>query len=271
MTRQHCSAPFALPKQEIFQKQAKSVSAHGGPTDVSPWGLHYYTPILGYHRIGAARQDHVPTVSPEAFERQLACLARHHYRVLSFVELAERLRQGAAMPRHSAVITFDDGYEETHRLAWPLLKQFGFSAIVFVNPGEIGFPGFATWEQLAQMAREGMLIGNHTMHHRYVPSLKAGELITELVDSKRVIEQRVGRAVDIFSYPIGGFTRPAQEVIREAGYLAACTTNRAWSRWELDRFALRRVKVTERDRSPWLFRAKLSGYYDLFRQLKPPA
>ena len=231
----------------------------------------YYTPILGYHRIGQARHDHVPTVSPEAFERQLAFLARHRYRMLSFVELAEWLTAGASMPRHSAVITFDDGYEETHRLAWPLLKRFGFPAIVFVNPGEVGFPGFATWDQLAELAREGMLIGNHTMHHRYVPSLKAAELVAELVDSKRVIEQRIGRPVEIFSYPIGGFTRPAQEVIRDAGDLAACTTNRAWSRWEIDRFALRRVKVTERDRSSWLFWAKLSGYYDLFRQIKQPS
>ena len=249
------------------QAQDAGISA----TDREPMTTLSYTPVLGYHRIGQARHDHVPTVSPEAFERQLAFLARHRYRVLSVIELAERLQAGGSMPRHSAVITFDDGYEETSHIAWPLLKRFGFPAIVFVTPGEVGFPGFATWEQLAQMAREGMLIGNHTMHHRYVPSLKAGELITELVDSKRVIEQRIGRAVEIFSYPIGGFTRPAQEVIREAGYLAACTTNRAWSRWEIDLFALRRIKVTERDRSAWLFRAKLSGYYDLFRRIKSPS
>ncbi len=78
---------------------------------MSRWS--YHIPILGYHRVGAHRADHVPTVSPEAFERQLAWLARYRYRVLSLDELADCVDRGVRFPRHSVVITFDDGYEET--------------------------------------------------------------------------------------------------------------------------------------------------------------
>ena len=231
----------------------------------------YHIPILGYHRVGISKRDHVPTVSREAFERQLAFLARHHYHVLGLQDVVDRLDQRQPMSRRSVVITFDDGYEQTYTVAWPLLKQFGFPATVFVMPAEVGLPGFVTWEHVVELSNNGVTIGSHTMHHRYIPHVAEERLAEELVDSKRVIEQHIGRTVHFLSYPIGGFTARAQAIARAAGYLAACTTNRAWSRSTIDRYALRRVKVTERDANPLLFWAKVSGYYDLFRQLKEPA
>lgn len=230
----------------------------------------YHIPILGYHRVGSFRGDHVPTISPETFERQLAFLARHRYRVLSLEELVASLERATPEPRRSVVITFDDGYEETHTIAWPLLKRFGFSAAVFVAPAEIGAPGFVNWEQIRDMSKDGVTVGSHTMHHSYIPLVKEERLAEELVESKRLIEERVGTAVKFLSYPVGGYTPQAQALAKSAGYLAACTTNRAAPGAPLDRYALRRIKITERDGHPLLLWAKLSGYYDAFRQLKEP-
>ena len=231
----------------------------------------YHLPILGYHRVGGVRGDHVPTISADTFERQLAFLARHHYQVVDLHEVVDCLDRGRALPRRSLAITFDDGYEETYTIAWPLLKRFGFPATVFVTPGEVGLQGFVTWEQVTAMAADGITIGNHTMHHSYLPLVTEERLGEELVDSKRMIEDRIARRVEFISYPVGGFTPQAQEVIRQAGYRAACTTNRAVSRAGIDRYALRRIKVTERDRHPLLLWVKVSGYYDLFRELKAPS
>ena len=232
----------------------------------------YHIPILGYHRVGNLRADHVPTVSGEAFERQLQFLARSGYRVLNLDDVVAILDRGERLPRRSTVLTFDDGYEETYTVAWPLLKRFGFTATVFVTPAEVGLPGFATWDQVSELSRAGITIGSHTMHHKYLPLVIAERLHEELVESKLVIEERIGHAVHFLSYPVGGFTVEVQDVARRAGYLAACTTNRSLSSTNgIDRFALRRIKVTEYDAKPFLFFAKLSGYYDAFRQLKQPA
>ena len=231
----------------------------------------YYPPILGYHRVGRFQGDHVPTISVETFEHQLTFLARSRYRVVGLEEIVSCLSRRQSIPRRSVVITFDDGYEETHEVAWPLLKRFGFPATVFVAPAEVGWPGFATWEQVAAMARDGLVIGCHTMHHTYLPLLGADRLPEELVESKRVIEERIGRPVTLLSYPVGGFTLQVQSAVQQAGYLAACTTNRASWHPGIDPYALRRIKVTERDSNPILFWAKVSGYYDLFRRLREPA
>lgn len=233
--------------------------------------LAYWVPILTYHRIGEFRGDHVPTVSPQAFERQMRWLKRLGIRVATLDEIIERLERGERVPRRTAAITFDDGYEETHRLAWPVLKRFSFPATVFVTPAEIGMHGFVTWEQVCEMAANGIAIGSHTMHHTYLPLASDEQLTEELAGSKQAIEARLGKPVSYLSYPVGGFTPKAMAIAREAGYRAAYTTNRALAHDRFDRYALRRVKVTERDAHPLVFLAKLSGYYDVFRQLEESA
>jgi len=237
---------------------------------MNAWG--YYPPILAYHRVGAFKADHVPTVSAQAFERQLAFLARRHMAVISLETLVQGLGEGC-VPRRSTVITFDDGYEQVHRVAWPLLKRFGFPATVFVTPSEVGLPGFATWEQVAEMGSNGVTIGSHTMHHTYLPLVDAQRIATELSESKQAIERRIEQPVRCLSYPVGGYTPEAKEAARQAGYTVACTTNRglARTRWAIDRFALRRIKITERDAHPMIFGMKVSGYYDLFRSLRQPS
>jgi peptidoglycan/xylan/chitin deacetylase (PgdA/CDA1 family) len=121
------------------------------------------------------------------------------------------------------------------------------------------------------MAHDGTIIGSHTLHHSYLPHVQDDHLNEEVVESKQVIESRIGRAIHVISYPIGGFTARAQGVVKQAGYRAACTTNRRTFEDGIDRFALRRIKITERDGAALLFYAKLSGYYNMFRRLKPPA
>ena len=234
-------------------------------------GSLWTLPILAYHRIGEPKGDHVPTVTPESFERQLACLARQRVTVVSLEALVDSLREGNPLRGRRAVITFDDGYEDTSGVAATLLRRFGFCATVFVTPNEIGLPGFMTWDQVRSVAQDGMTVGSHTLHHAFLPLLSRDKIEHELVESKRIIEQQIGRPVNWLSYPVGGFTPEVQDVARAAGYRAACTTNRGMSKRAVDLFALRRIKMTEMDRHSLSLRAKLSGYYDCFRRLEQPA
>ncbi len=228
-------------------------------------------PIIAYHRIGEPKDDHVPTVTPAAFESQLNFIHRHGYRVISLEDVVEALTRGERIPRHRVVITFDDGYEETCSVAAPLLHRRGFCATVFVTPSEVGLPGFMTWDQIRLIAKNGITVGSHTLHHTYLPLVSHGEVEEEVGESKTVIERELNRPVHWLSYPVGGFTQEVQAVAQAAGYRAACTTNRGRSRVNSDLFALRRIKITERDRYPVSLWVKLSGYYDLFRALEQPA
>ncbi len=247
---------------------AMAPPAHSSPSaDARRWR----TPVLAYHRIGDPRGDHVPTVTAEAFAAQLQWIDRLGYRVAPFDQYISSLTGGAALPPRSIVITFDDGYVETATIAAGLLQQHGMPAIVFVTPMELGTSGFMDWEQVAAITRQGLTIGSHTMHHTYLPLVSLAQARQEIFESRRVLSARLGTAIDWLSYPVGGFTSEIQALAREAGYRAACTTNRGHSKHARDLFALRRIKMTDRDRHPLSLVTKLSGLYNAFRQVEQPA
>lgn len=233
--------------------------------------LRWCLPIVTYHRVGVSRGDHVPTVSAETFEWQLSFLARHQFHTIAFDTLLEAIACRTPVPRRTVLITFDDSYEETYSVAAPLLHRFGFRATVFVPPFDIGRAHMMTWNQLRELSQNGMAVGSHTLSHAYLPLASQERIREELMQSKAVLEQELQRPIRWLSYPVGGFTPFAQAVAREAGYQAACTTNRGLTKAVHDLFALRRIKITERDRHPLIFSAKLSGYYDYFRRLEQPA
>ena len=227
-------------------------------------------PILTYHRVGTLAVDHVPTVSKTAFESHMAFLVRGRYHVISLGDMVEALRVGRPLPRRSVVLTFDDGYLGTFTEAAPVLRRFRFCATVFVATSEVSTEGFLSWDQLRTLSSDGFTVGSHTLHHAFLPSISLAHARTELVESKRILETQLNRPIRLFCYPVGGYTPQVQAIVREAGYEAACTTNRGLPEKVVDLFALRRIKMTERD-SPMSLWVKLSGHYDLFRRLEPPA
>lgn len=71
-------------------------------------------------------------VSIERFRQQLNYLKKY-YRVISLTELVACYRRGSQPPDHSVVITFDDGYRSNYTLAYPLLRELGLPATIFLT------------------------------------------------------------------------------------------------------------------------------------------
>ncbi len=87
-------------------------------------------PVLLYHHINYA--DDVLSIPPELFEAQLKYLKEEGYRSITKEELAEYMETGKKSFNKGVVITFDDGYLDTWVYAYPLLKKYGFNAILFL-------------------------------------------------------------------------------------------------------------------------------------------
>ncbi len=86
----------------------------------------------------------------EAFRNICAMLAKE-YRVISLADLVEARSRGSGLPDNSVVITFDDGYESNYELAFPILREFGLHATIFVTTGFLdGVEMF--WFQRADLA-----------------------------------------------------------------------------------------------------------------------
>jgi len=232
--------------------------------------MFWYPPILTYHRVHAEVATDTPTVSPAAFEQQMAILARR-WRSISLNTLVAWLDRRGTLPRRAVVVTFDDGEDNLGTYAWPLLRRYRIPATLFVIADNVGRPGFLTWEALRQMAREGIAIGSHTLHHAYLPSLSPDQVQDEVVQSRQRLEQGLGHPVEFLSYPGGGFTPAVQQAVREAGYQAACTTNRGLRRFSVDRWALRRITMHASAGSILGIWCRCCGYYSTLRRRRAPS
>lgn len=138
------------------------------------------------------------------------------------------------MPEKPALVTFDDGTADNFELAFPLLREEGVKANFFVvcegigghtwweNPAEKPFLRMLTWEQIEAMRDSGLAeFGSHTMRHPDLAALRPADARWEIDESKRRLEQRLGRPVVAFAYPFGSGARSAslRAAVKDAGYL----------------------------------------------------
>jgi peptidoglycan/xylan/chitin deacetylase (PgdA/CDA1 family) len=174
------------------------------------------TVALMYHALGeeaevSAAADPHYTVSMPAFLEQMALCARIGRAAIS----ARAWLAG----QPGVIVTFDDGHESNHRLAFPALRAAGMSADFFVNPAQVGTPGFANWSALREMAEAGMSIQSHGLDHRhYLTDLSPGQLREELREARKEIEDHVGQPVTLLAPPGGRCPARLADVAREEGY-----------------------------------------------------
>ncbi|HRZ40052.1 MAG TPA: polysaccharide deacetylase family protein [Candidatus Omnitrophota bacterium] len=232
----------------------------------------YVVPILMYHYLGEGAGSLY--VSAENFDRQMAYLKDRHYRVIPLEELADGIEQGRAFERKTVVITFDDGTEDNYTLGLPIFKKYGYPVTIFIQTqnmdGVYENKHLLSWPQVREMVLGGVSFGSHTRRHAYLPHLSEEQLRDEIIGSKKDLDEQLGPAARFLCYPVGGFTEQAKRIAQEAGFRGALTTNRGMQRSNKDLFELKRIKVKDHDlKQPFSFALKLSGYYNLFRSLKP--
>jgi len=233
----------------------------------------YVVPVLMYHHIDDGGESSSLSVSCDNFKSQMRFLSSHGYNVISLREFIEAKTKKDSLPRNTVVITFDDGYEDNYSAAYPILKEYNLPATIFVIVDSIGQQGYLSYDQIKEMRSSRIIdVGSHTLRGDYLPGQSKKELKSQIGVSKKILESKLKERIDFFCYPVGGFSPQIQQIVRQYGYTAACATNRGYAQTYLndDLFALKRIKVKDSFGNLFVFRAKLSGYYNLFRKVKRP-
>ena len=225
------------------------------------YNTHALVPILMYHHIDYAPSKSNLYVSPEIFERQMEFLKVHGYHVVPLESLVRDVKAKKKIPGKTVAITFDDGFVDNMKYAFPILKKMDFPATIFMITENINKEDSLSEEDLRVLDDEGVTIGSHTVTHAYLPHTTSPELINEIFDSKKRLEEVLGHPISLFSYPAGGFTDEAKGLVEKAGYSGAVTTNHG--NQKNDVYALHRVKISESNGSLFSFWLKTSGLYHL--------
>ena len=227
----------------------------------------YTTPILMYHHIDYRWREWKLSVSPESFYRQMEFLKAHRYNVLSLSEYLRLIKEKKAVPKKSVVITFDDGLDNNFLYAYPVLKKMDFPASIFVQLNGIGRSGYLTKDDIIILSQGGIEIGSHTLNHAFLPHLPKEEARNEIFESKKELEKIIGKPINLFSYPGGGWNEETARWVKEAGYEGAVATNSA-SYFHTNPYALRRVRISRTADDLFVFWIKCSGFYHLIEGIR---
>jgi len=211
-------------------------------------------PILMYHKLGP-RPPGVRLkglyVGDRLFDRQLRELRQAGYRSCDF----EALGQGLPAGPQQIGITFDDGYVNVLRHGLGPLREHGFQALQYIVADNIGggndwdLPAGEAYEplmdaaQLREWLAAGHLIGSHTRSHAHLPQISLEQAREEIVASKKKLEDLFGIPVTHFCYPYGQWNERIRDLVIEAGYHTATTTQFGLNQAATSPFELLRIQA----------------------------
>ena len=224
--------------------------------------------ILGYHAFGEDTEKPSRYVVPgRRFARQLEWLRRRRYNLISLGEYAEYRSRFELPPPRTVVVTIDDAYRDSVTLAAPQLERHGITATVFVisrdpgpddlrtDPALVARPRIAA-DQMQLLLDGPFEIGAHTQTHTDLTRISAEEAESQIVGSKRDLEQASGAAITLLAYPFGASSPTVQMLAERAGYHAARGARPGRNRAATNSFDLRRTEVPGTHRL-WRFAASL--------------
>jgi len=191
-------------------------------------------PILTYHSIDETGS--IISTSPDHFRSQMQHLKNKQFNVISLKDIVTSLRNKLPLPQKSISITFDDGFKNFYSVAYPILKKYGFPATIFLVPGYCGknnlwdgqperipILDLLDWNEIQDMAINGMDFGTHTMHHPDLSKLSVEQAYIEITESKSLIQKYLRKDISFFAYPYGNQSKNIQKIVKEQ-FLGACST-----------------------------------------------
>ncbi|MGI8904568.1 MAG: polysaccharide deacetylase family protein [Solirubrobacteraceae bacterium] len=183
-------------------------------------------PVLTYHRVAPISAVGQPDlkVDPANFAAELAALQHAGYHTIRQAQLFDALYRGGALPSKPIIISADDGYVDDVRTMLPDLQRLHMVATFFVITGRMSEPGFLSADQIRELDRASMDVGDHTAHHLDLRLLAPSELQAETAGSKRVLEAVLGHPVYYFAYPFGTHNDAVVSALHASGFTLAYTT-----------------------------------------------
>lgn len=197
-------------------------------------------------------------ITPELFRKQLTALKEAGFTSVTPDDLQAYVCEGAELPEKPLVITIDDGYYSNYKYAYPILRELGMKATIFVIGSTVGnkehyknteFPitPHFSWDEAEEMVDSGMIsIQSHTYDmHQWAPYEKgqareniliwpdedeweyAKTLSEDLKRSRKEIGEGTGESnVHVLGYPSGASNTLAQAVLLENGFDVTFSTVR---------------------------------------------
>ena len=230
-------------------------------------------PIIVYHSVDESGS--CISMSVSEFTGQMEYIKKNGYKTLTAGNLADNLRKGIKMPDRSVVLTFDDGFENNYSVVFPILKNLGLTATIFLTTDylskkctwdkkdDIPDLPLLSWDMVREMSKHGIDFQSHTATHPHLPLLSDDIIKNELRKSRLAIEDKIGTKCDILCYPYAEFDARIVNILRDEGFIAAFAGHPDYE----DIYSIRRVGSAQFNSMP-AFKTALVGTFPMYYSLK---
>jgi peptidoglycan/xylan/chitin deacetylase (PgdA/CDA1 family) len=227
-------------------------------------------PCLMYHKLGprprGARLKGL-YLGARLFERQLSELRKAGFSAVGPGELAGR----EGNPDKQIALTFDDGFANVLRHGLEPLARHGFCAIEYLVADRIG--GFNDWDAPAGEVQEALMntaqvkdwlaaghsIGSHSLTHPHLTRISPARAKEEVFASRKKLEDLFGVPVRHFCHPYGDWNGALRDLVIEAGYETACTTEFGVNGAKTSPFELKRIMARHQSISIKALKTRFAG------------
>lgn len=208
-------------------------------------------PVLMYHHIRKIKptftsKDRQYSVTPEHFQAQMEGLVRAGYTTITPRELEEAIEGVGTLPKKPVLLTFDDGYKEHYTIVLPILKRLNLKATYFIISGVTKVNAHMSVKMIQEADQTGLItIASHTRAHPFLARLSSAARISQIVGSKKDLEEMVGHPIYDFAYPFGSWNQSVANEVEEAGYTLGFGIRLGSLHGNSSRYQLRRIRVLD--------------------------
>ena len=241
----------------------------------------YEVPVVMYHRVINNSENegiYGTYIYENIFRQHMQYLKDNNFDVITFEDLNKiGWRNRFQRNKKYIMITFDDGYVDNYNLAFPILKEFGFKATIFLmgestyNEWDVNAGGEKKFElmdkfMIKEMQDYGIEFGAHTFNHPKLNKLSEEEIRHQIVDVKKPLEEKIEKEIITFAYPYGILNDYAKKMAREAGYTFTVSTDSGSVCLSDDLYQIRRIAIFP-NTNLFSFKRKVAGNYN-FKKIK---
>jgi polysaccharide deacetylase len=241
----------------------------------------YEVPVVMYHRVINNSENegiYGTYIYEDIFRQHMQYLKDKNFDVITFEDLHKiGWRNRFQRNKKYIMITFDDGYVDNYNLAFPILKEFGFKATIFLmgestyNEWDVNAGGEKKFElmdkfMIKEMQDYGIEFGAHTFNHPKLNKLSEEKIRHQIVDVKKPLEEKIEKEIITFAYPYGILNDYAKKMAREAGYTFTVSTDSGSVCLSDDLYQIRRIAIFP-NTNLFSFKRKVAGNYN-FKKIK---
>lgn len=177
--------------------------------------------VITYHDFTEGNPSNDMQISINNFEKEMKYLKDHHYKTLEMKDIECYLKNECQLPKKSVLITIDDGWKNTYKLAIPILEKYNFKATIFYIGANRDNENFMSLDDIIDIKEnhKNITIASHTynLHQENAYQSDKKTLDNDFKKMNEILDTKY------FAYPYGLKSDTYKEVLKENNYSLAFT------------------------------------------------